>query len=305
MSITPHFPIQRLPHSAIPTKILCFFHRKNASLNIRSLRENSRQDVTIATRLYGAEIKMVLTHTTNHTYSHPFPTVTLAYFLRYCSPQLNPFAKHVLSTDTISSHVDSTTGRLHTTRIHLKRSRLPATVLKLLPTSVTGGASDKASYILETSVIDMREGWMSSESRNLNFVGVLSVVEKQLYTAPRETEGAPLQMGNTTDVATTVIFRSRLGERIRGRLGHGAGQPQAQQPAGQHEEGWFARGWVGSLGARGIQRSIETIASSKTQDQLGKSREGMRFVLERLRQSGVIGVLELRRQAKERAIDAL
>ncbi|KAK3366556.1 hypothetical protein B0H63DRAFT_529932 [Podospora didyma] len=68
---------------------------------------------------------MVLTHTTNHTYSHPFPTVTLAFFLRYCSPQLNPFASHVLSTDTISSHIDPDTGRLHTTRIHLKKSRMP------------------------------------------------------------------------------------------------------------------------------------------------------------------------------------
>jgi 4-amino-4-deoxychorismate lyase len=230
--------------------------------------------------------KMVLTYMTNHTYSHPFPTVTLAFFLRYCSPQLNPFAKHVLSTDTISTHVDPATGRLHTTRIHLKKSRMPPAIMKLLPTSLTGGnAPDKASYILETSVVDMREGWMSTESRNLNFVGVLSVVEKQVYTVPEETNG-------TTDVATTVVFRSRLGERIRDRLGH----PHAQQPA--HQDGWFAR-----LGAHGIQRSIESLASTKTQDQLGKSREGMRMILERLRHSGIIGVLELRKMARDRTLE--
>jgi 4-amino-4-deoxychorismate lyase len=254
---------------------------------------------------------MVLTHTTSHTYTHPFPTVTLAYFLRYCSPQLNPFAAHVLSTDTISSAVDPATGRLHTTRIHLKKSRLPATVLRLLPASVTGGTGDKASYILETSVVDMREGWMRTESRNLNCVGVLSVVEQQhYYTAP------PAEK-STTDVTTTVVFRSRLGETIRGRLAgtgpqrvaeqqEGEQQQQQQQQQEDEEAAPPQRGWFGNLGKRGIQRSIETIASNKTQDQLGKSREGMMVVLERLRQSGgLMGVLEALRRSRERGADGV
>ncbi|CAK7566172.1 MAG: hypothetical protein SEPTF4163_004109 [Sporothrix epigloea] len=268
---------------------------------------------------------MVLTHTTNHTYAHPLPTVTLAYFLRYCSPQLNPFAQHVLSTDTIASHVDPETGRLYTTRIHLKKSRLPKAVLKLLPTSITGGMVDKASYILETSVVDIRQGWMSSESRNLNFTGVLSVVEKQLYTVtPPEqslavssttTSTEALSPTSTTGVETTVIFRSRLGERIRERIeqGHQRYQQQIQgfkQQRQQNEPdsgtaGWFGSSWIGGLGAKGIQRSIEAIASTKTQDQLGKSREGMSIILERLRQTGIIGVLELRRRAMEGKLEAL
>ncbi|KAL2162681.1 hypothetical protein VTH06DRAFT_6517 [Thermothelomyces fergusii] len=240
---------------------------------------------------------MVLTHTTNHTYSHPFPTVTLAYFLRYCSPQLNPFANHVLSTDTIESYVDPETGRLHTTRIHLKKSRLPSSVMKLLPSTLTGGTPDKASYILETSVVDMREGWMATESRNLNFVGVLSVVERQLYTVPKsKAAGAAGAAADSTDVETRVVFRSRLGERIRDRLGQA--QAQAEAAVSEGGGGFFAR-----LGARGIQRSIETLASTKTQDQLGKSREGMRMILERLRQTGIMGVLELRKMASQRAME--
>ena len=172
--------------------------------------------------------------------------------------------------------------------------------MKLLPTSLTGGASDKASYILETSVVDMKEGWMSTESRNLNFVGVLSVVEKQVYSAP-VLAAQPLSSTNaisstgTTDVATTVVFRSRLGERIRDKLGH---HQQSAQHDGATEGGWFAR-----LGARGVQRSIESLASTKTQDQLGKSREGMKIILERLRQTGIIGVLELRKMARERSME--
>ncbi|KAG6005816.1 hypothetical protein E4U21_007588 [Claviceps maximensis] len=226
---------------------------------------------------------MVLTHTTTHQYSHPFPTVTLAYFLRYSSPQLNPFASHVLSTDTISSHVDPETQRLHTTRIHLKKSRMPGAVFKLLPGSVTGGSGgDKASYILETSVVDIKEGWMRTESRNLNFTGVLSVVEQQNFKLPAE------NMASQTDVTTSVIFRSRLGEKLRGKI------DQAQQ------EGGFISGIIGGWGAQGMQRSIESLASTKTLDQLGKSRDGMRLVLERIRNNGVIGVLETLRRERQR-----
>jgi 4-amino-4-deoxychorismate lyase len=229
---------------------------------------------------------MVLTHSTNHTYSHPFPTVTLAYFLRYSSPQLNPFANHVLSTDTISSHVDPTTQRLYTTRIHLKKSRMPGAIYKLLPSGMMGGGSggEKASYILETSVVDIKEGWMKTESKNLNFTGVLSVIEQQHFTLPSD---ADRRLANTeTDVTTSVVFRSRLGEKIRGRIG------QAQ------EDGWFS-GFMGGWGAKGIQRSIESIASTKSQDQLGKSRDGMRLVLERIRNNGVIGVLETLRRERQ------
>lgn len=233
---------------------------------------------------------MVLTHTTNHNYSHPFPTVTLAYFLRYSSPKLNPFSKHVLSTDTIDTRVDPVTGRLHTTRIHLKKSRMPAAVFKLLPTSITGGGSpDKASYILETSIVDMREGWMRTESRNLNFNNVLSVVERQSFSVP-----GPSVDPATTDVATTIVYRSRLGERLRARK-----ESMAEQGAEHLREGRWLSGWVSGLGTRGIQRSIENIASTKTEAQMGKSREGMRVVLERLRNTGVVGVLEMMRRERQ------
>lgn len=139
---------------------------------------------------------------------------------------------------------------------------------------------------------------MSTESRNLNFVGVLSVIERQTYTAPASSPPQqtmapnPFLSNGTTDVATTVVFRSRLGERIRDKL-------HTAQHEASSEGGWFSR-----LGARGVQRSIESLASTKTVDQLGKSREGMRIILERLRQTGVMGVLELRKMARERSMEA-
>lgn len=164
---------------------------------------------------------------------------------------------------------------------------MPSAVYKLLPASVSGGSSgEKASYILETSVVDIKEGWMKTESRNLNFTGVLSVVEKQHFKVPSTPEAIAR---NETDVNSSVMFKSRLGEKIRGKLG------QAQEGG----SGWLP-GLLGGLGAKGIQRSIESLASTKTIDQLSKSRDGMRLVLERLRNGGVIGVMEKLRQERQR-----
>ncbi|KAI0855546.1 PRELI-like family protein [Xylaria cubensis] len=250
---------------------------------------------------------MVLTRTTNHTYSHPFPTVTLAFFLRYYSPQLNPFSSHVLSTDTISSHVDPVTGRLHTTRIHLKKSRMPSTVVKLLPTSVTGGGGDKSSYVLETSVVDMKEGWMKTESRNLNFTGVLSVVEEQHYSSSPPDGGSASSnsalslsrpLSPNTFVTTTFSYRSTLGNKKHDRAP--AESAEVLDEAGPRRLGSWISGW----GANRIQRSIESIASNKTDDQIIKSRDGMGMVLERLRNNGVVSVLrELRRREGKAVFD--
>ncbi|KAI1484875.1 MSF1-domain-containing protein [Biscogniauxia mediterranea] len=268
---------------------------------------------------------MVLTHTTNHTYSHPFPTVTLAFFLRYYSPQLNPFSSHVLSTDTISSRVDPATGRLHTTRLHLKKSRMPSAVMKLLPTSVTGGAGDKSSYVLETSVVDIKEGWMQTESRNLNFTGVLSVIESQRYaTSPPEqtvpttyiepgkndasatttATTAPIAsakarpLSPNTYVTTTFSYRSTLGSKKPDR------SVLAYTENGEENASRRFGGWISGWGANRIQRSIESIASNKTDDHLIKSRDGMRIVLERLRNNGVVAVLrELRRREGKSVFD--
>ena len=130
---------------------------------------------------------------------------------------------------------------------------------------------------------------MKTESRNLNWTGVLSVIEKQDFSIPAD--AARANAANIeTDVTTSVIFKSKLGEKLRGRIG------QAR------EDGWFS-GVISGWGASGVQRSIETVASTKTMAQLGKSRDGMKLVLERIRNNGVIGVLEsLRRERQHRQI---
>jgi 4-amino-4-deoxychorismate lyase len=234
---------------------------------------------------------MVKFFDSSFTYDYSFPAVTLAYFLRYP----NPYSIHVLSTDVIERSIDSN-GRLKTLRIHRKSSRLPPAVLKLLPKSVLGNVSGgrSESYILETSTIDVKEGWMLTESKNLDWTGILSVVEKQEYQRRvPDDEGDDFSVAaGTTGVFTTVMFRSRLGDRLRAR---------ANRKDGVKEEVEEKKGFLASWSTSGIQRSIEAIASRRTENQLGKSKEGMKVVLERLRSGGLVGVLEGMRRDREMA----
>jgi 4-amino-4-deoxychorismate lyase len=232
---------------------------------------------------------MVKFYETSYDYSYSFPAVTLAYFLRYP----NPYSTHVLSTDVISRSIDED-GRLQTMRVHRKSSRLPTAVLKLLPKSVLGNVSGgrSESFILETSTIDVKEGWMRTESKNLDWTGILSVVEKQEYRrqiAPEETDDLSVETG-TTGVTTTVMFKSRLGDRLRARAQR-KGEAAALEAEEEPKKGFLAT-WSKS----GIQRSIEAIASRKTESQMGHAKDGMTVVLERMRRGGLVGVLEGMRQ---------
>ncbi|KKK18243.1 hypothetical protein P175DRAFT_0502029 [Aspergillus ochraceoroseus IBT 24754] len=238
-----------------------------------------------------------------YTYDYSFPAVSLAYFLRYP----NPYSRHVLTTDVIDRYVDPKTHRLHTTRIHLKKSKVPSGILKLLPKGIGGSDNSGQSYILETTVVDVKEGWMESESRNMEWTGILSVVEKQVYRrqllegALENLEGLSLddKRSEQTTVKTTVTFRSRFGQ---GKL---LGRKKAE-PAGEHhgdfEEEAPKRGFFSSLSTAGIQRTIELIGLNRTRDAIITSKQGMNVVLERLRSGGIVGVLEGMRQDREAAV---
>ncbi|OQD69513.1 hypothetical protein PENPOL_c002G10756 [Penicillium polonicum] len=232
----------------------------------------------------------------NFTYDYSFPAVSLAYFLRYP----NPYSRHVLTTDVIDRYVDPKTQRLHTIRLHLKKSKVPSGILKLLPKGMGGSDSSGQSYILEKTTVDAKEGWMETESRNMEWTGILSVVEKQCYKRlPSEEDRLALdglavdKSSEQTSVKTTVTFRSRLGQgKLLGKKKHDTGDNEDEEPR---------KGFFSSLSTAGIQRTIELIGVSRTKEAVLKSKEGMNIVLERLRSGGVVGVLEGMRQDREAA----
>lgn len=232
------------------------------------------------------------------TYDYSFPAVSLAYFLRYP----NPYSRHVLTTDVIDRYVDPNTRRLHTTRLHLKKSKVPSGILKLLPKGMGGSDNSGQSYILETTIVDPTEGWMETESRNMEWTGILSVVEKQRYQRlladdnARALDGLSIdQKSEQTTVRTTVTFRSRLGQgKFLSRKKTGLDNADAEEEEPK-------RGFFSSLSTAGIQRTIELIGVKRTRDAVLKSKQGMNVVLERLRSGGIVGVLEGMRQDREAA----
>ncbi|KAF7508544.1 hypothetical protein GJ744_009093 [Endocarpon pusillum] len=227
------------------------------------------------------------------SYDYSFPAVTLAYFLRYP----NPYSKHVLSTDVIDRYVDPSTKRLHTTRLHLKRSKVPSAMAKLLPAGLTGPGGAQQSFVVEKSTIDVREGWMETESRNMEWTGILSVIERQTYRRqplPIETwrdklaatdEDTTLGGGERewTSCKTVVSFKSRLGQAIK---------KNAEFMANANEDETPRQGFFASWSTAGIQRTIELVGVKRSKTAIMNGKNGMNVVLERLRSGGVMGVLD-------------
>ena len=243
---------------------------------------------------------MVKFYSTNYSYDYPFPAVSLAYFLRYP----NPYSRHVASTDTLSRHFDPVTQRLTTVRLHLKRSRLPPAVLKLLSRSTnasngaptTDGDGRAQSFILEKSVVDVREGWMETESRNLDWETVLSVIERHTYRRPDTgTIEAP---GDQTDVSVSVTLKSRIGEQLRKRRQRWGEHATSSSVLGGEEQ-QAKQGWFSSWSNGAVRSAIESISLQRTEKSQPKARQGMSVVLDRLRQGGVQAVLEGMRRDRE------
>lgn len=166
------------------------------------------------------------------------------------------------------------------TRLHLKRGKLPASVARFLP-------KIKESYILERSVVDVKNQRLETETRNLDWEGVLSVVESQIYTPSildHSLESTRGEGEGRTDVQTIVRFESRLGSG------------KSMRGTGEEKRGFFSNWTTGS-----VQRSIELVGVRRMREGLGGSREGMKVVLEQLRERGMVGVLrEQRRGGWER-----
>lgn len=218
----------------------------------------------------------------------------------------------MLSTDVIDRHFDPLSQRLSTTRLHLKKSKLPPALLKILPKGILGTSSDAGqSYILEKSVVDVKEGWMKTESRNLEWTGILSVVEKQTYRRPltastqemsastdlvedREDEG--------TNVTTTVTLVSRFGQgRMIAHRRKGDIITIGSESSNEDENGPVKKGFFSSWSTSSVQRSIELVGLRRTRDALVKSKDGMNVVLERLRLGGLVEVLEGMRRDRDAA----
>lgn len=251
---------------------------------------------------------MVKFYSSNYSYDYSFSAVSLAYFLRYP----NPYSRHVSSTDTIDRYFDPETQRLTTVRLHLKRSRLPPAVLKLLPRSSLGASEDGStqSFILEKSVVDVKEGWMETDSRNLDWNNVLSVIERHSYKRPNPLAPdtrmfkdnsdtvAAVHDEERTDVSVSVTLKSRIGEHIRKRRQRWGEQASVTSVSGEDEPA-VKQSWFNSWTSGALRSAVESISLQRTEKSQPKAQMGMSVVLARLRDGGVQNVLEGMRHDRE------
>ena len=177
-------------------------------------------------------------------------------------------------------------------------------MLKLLPKGILGASGDGGqSYILENSVVDVKEGWMKTETRNLEWTGILSIIEKQHYRRAQDEMASPAHSlkdlvertkNEGTEVTTTVTLLSRFGQAryLKKKEETGATSPTTQSSATSDDEAPARKGFFSSWSTSSLQRTIEAIGLRRTREALAKSKEGMNVVLARLRHGGLVQVLE-------------
>ena len=90
----------------------------------------------------------------------------------------NPFSSHVLSADILTRHLDPQTGLLHTVRLIHKTGTLP--------TWVTNVMKSQEAFVIEESVVDPKNCFMQTKTRNLTHQRFLVAEEIQTYTKSPE-----------------------------------------------------------------------------------------------------------------------
>ncbi|CAG8595776.1 1297_t:CDS:2 [Ambispora gerdemannii] len=132
----------------------------------------------------------------------PWDIVTLAFWMRYP----NPFASHVLSVDVIDRHVDPTSGMLRTTRLILKKGKVPSWGIGLIRTP--------EAYILEESIVDPHTKTMITRTKNITHVRKMQVEEWQTFRVDSQNNEC-----TKVKIEAKIISKfgwSPLSERIEG-----------------------------------------------------------------------------------------
>ena len=161
--------------------------------------------------------------------------------------------------------------------------------------------------------MDPHEGWMETESKNLDWNNVLSVIERQTYRRPSIANATAddieafkrdgtiqVHDNDRTDVSVSVTLKSRIGEQLRKRRARWGEQATATSVTGVgEEEVGVKQGWFSSWSSSAIRSAIESISLQRTEKSQPKAQKGMSVVLSRLRHGGIQEVLEGMRHDRE------
>ncbi|EGV61529.1 Msf1-domain-containing protein [Yamadazyma tenuis] len=139
---------------------------------------------------------MVQIYKNEHIYPHDFKTVSLAYLNRYP----NPYAKHVLSIDTLDTHVDNN-GNLVITKLMVKTGPLPMFIKPFL-------GSNLNSWILEKTIINPQTKRLMTYSANIDHRKFIKVEEFLYYS---EIDEYSTQLKSKVKFSSNLIgFKQRI-----------------------------------------------------------------------------------------------
>lgn len=117
----------------------------------------------------------------NYTFDYSWDEVSTQNWRKYCP--WNKYSTHVIAVDTLSRHVDPSTGILRTERLITCAQSAPDWIV-----AIFGGCPTSYSY--ETSYVDPIEKRVTMCSTNLSWANVLSVRETVVYQ-PDESRSEP------------------------------------------------------------------------------------------------------------------
>lgn len=136
-------------------------------------------------------------------YNIDFATASTAYLNRYP----NPYAKHVLSSDTIELYVDDL-GRLRTTRLVVKTGALPDFIKPFLGNRLN-------SWVLEKSIIDPKGKMVYSYSANVDHRRFVKVEEYVTYDSSEALTNLHVQVKFSSNF---VGFKQRIEQWSRDKF---------------------------------------------------------------------------------------
>ncbi|OLY80902.1 Protein UPS1, mitochondrial [Smittium mucronatum] len=163
----------------------------------------------------------------------------------YLNRYPNPFAAHVFSSDTLGHRLDPITGNLHISKLHKKTNSTPYWARHFV--------KNTTAYILEEIVINNDARSFSSKQRNITHTRLL-VVEDSLLIVPAPSPSPSLSAPSDS---VPVPVPSTL----------------------CHSEGRLFSNFGYGIGSR-----IEIFSFKRISDNLHKSRKGLAYSIDRIRE---------------------
>ncbi|KAL5708118.1 hypothetical protein ACHQM5_018946 [Ranunculus cassubicifolius] len=149
---------------------------------------------------------MVKAYKQEHIYKHPWEIVTSASYRKFTDPSSKPTLSHILSVDTLSHHLNPTTGVLQTTRAITVNAPGPWFIRRII--------GENICHCVESTVVDPQSKSMQLVSRNVSLRKYIEVEEKSRYDPHPEVDGWTVCKQETSIRIKPFTALASMAERV-------------------------------------------------------------------------------------------